>query len=354
METNAGWLFYKHYYKTIDFRTHVENHGLSSEEEKRVKKNNEDKLTRLNTQIVGTDYDSITDGLTVEGQHFELTTQYPGLVTGTGINHESKTTGEFKMGFSFDYTTGMPIISGSSVKGMLRSAFRHTEYIQDILTTNGAVIVDIPTLEAELFDGKINGKYISIYQRDIFFDAIVSQPSNYKNRVFATDSITPHEHPLKDPKPLLFLKVAPGAVFSFRYSLPERKEQVLTPAQRLGLYKQILMDLGIGAKTNVGYGQFTTTVAKKNIPNNTTGYNDEIPPLAAPFLLKDKSFSGTVTQITETHFQISFTADKYHCTVWKKLDKIKGDVTPEAAVSVKITNPYDITQKLACKVSLKN
>ena len=52
-----------------------------------------------------------------------LKTTYPGLVTGIGTKHESKSKGELMLGFEFDYATGMPIIRGHSLKGVLRSAF---------------------------------------------------------------------------------------------------------------------------------------------------------------------------------------------------------------------------------------
>ena len=57
-----------------------------------------------------------------EEHSFELTTTYPGLVLGTGYSHETGTEGEFKLGFYFDWTTGLPVIPGSSVKGILRAA----------------------------------------------------------------------------------------------------------------------------------------------------------------------------------------------------------------------------------------
>ena len=50
--------------------------------------------------------------------------QYPGLVTGIGLQHEINDIAEaMQLGLHFDYTSGMPVIYGSSVKGVLRSYF---------------------------------------------------------------------------------------------------------------------------------------------------------------------------------------------------------------------------------------
>ena len=45
---------------------------------------------------------------------------------GVGYQHETGAMGEAKIGFYFDYTTGLPCLSGSSVKGIIRSAFLDT------------------------------------------------------------------------------------------------------------------------------------------------------------------------------------------------------------------------------------
>jgi CRISPR-associated protein Cmr6 len=53
------------------------------------------------------------------------------------------------------------------------------------------------------------------------------------------------------------VKVLPEVQFEFAFQL--KNSQVLpalTAANKLDLFQQILLDLGVGAKTNVGYGQF--------------------------------------------------------------------------------------------------
>jgi len=56
----------------------------------------------------------------------ELVTTYPGLLIGSGYDHEAGLFGVLKLGFFFDHATGLPIIPGSSVKGVLRSVFSNS------------------------------------------------------------------------------------------------------------------------------------------------------------------------------------------------------------------------------------
>lgn len=199
---------------------------------------------------------------------FELEIIYPGLVTGIGINHEATIEGEFKLGVHFDWTYGMPVVYGSSVKGVLRAWFKEF-YKGDR---------DLYDYEMEIFEGQVrdneaeNKKYgpswkekvkdtknrlyspKSIYDRDIFFDAVITAPDK-KGRILCSDSITPHgDNPLKNPTPITFVKVAPGCKLEFRFKLVgDIEERKL----KFDLFKEILTTIGVGAKTNVGYGQLS-------------------------------------------------------------------------------------------------
>ncbi len=222
---------------------------------------------------------------------FDLKTQYPGLVTGVGMPHELPGRNDFcVLGFYFDYTTGWPVIPGATVKGVLRSVFpqwdKHfeepdekkeakTDYIWKLLKEIGVKKLEenwkkdwVNTIEKEIFDGIIGDKNLSIYNRDLFFDAYVSggtTKSPGKGRVFGIDNITPHkkenlsyeESLLKEPIPLTFLKILPGVVFTFQFRLSDHTQKggLLKNQQKLDLFQKILLDVGIGAKTNVGYGQ---------------------------------------------------------------------------------------------------
>lgn len=200
-----------------------------------------------------------------------LKIQYPGLVTGIGINHEIGVEGEYKLGMHFDWTYGMPIIYGSSVKGVLRSWFKEFykggcdpyDYEMEIFEGSLRDIEAEKKQYGQEWEQKVknvkNRIYspMSIYHRDIFFDAIITNPDN-KRRILCSDSITPHnENPLKNPKPLTFMKVAPGCELEFRFKLHDTEINgvKLSKEDKLELFEKILTSVGIGAKTNVGYGQ---------------------------------------------------------------------------------------------------
>jgi CRISPR-associated protein Cmr6 len=248
----------------------------------------------------------------------QLKTTYPGLLLGSGYAHGiGKKQGEHKIGFYFDHTTGLPTIPGSSVKGTLRSVFplryaekaenlekkgkkekadaykeeakNRTDYLiylianelklkpSDLVTPNW-----ISQLEREIFDGiyefdkRNKPQLIPSRFRDVFYDAIPVSPTN--KAILGDDFITPHKNTsgdgvpdaLKNPNPIQFLKVLPGVTFSFQFQLfdnyilldqktreLEERDRLLNGEERRTLFKNILEHIGIGAKTNVGYGQFT-------------------------------------------------------------------------------------------------
>lgn len=216
---------------------------------------------------------------------FTLQIQYPGLVTGIGINHEAKIEGEFKLGVHFDWTYGMPVVYGSSVKGVLRSWF------MDVYETSDKKYyecgIDAGDLMMNIFEGaydrdidaekkrygkdwedkvtdpekRIYKSHKSTYDRDIFFDAVLTG-ADKKGRILCSDSITPHggenhDNPLKNPTPLTFMKIAPGCTLEFRFKLVDSviDGKKFPAAQKKTLFEEILKTVGIGAKTNVGYGQ---------------------------------------------------------------------------------------------------
>lgn len=246
---NISSLFYKDYFRNINFNYLLEREG-KGKKEWLVEKNNQILKSRLfvipQIKPDGTNY--ITAKI-----------QYPGLVTGIGINHEAGIEGEFKLGVHFDYTYGMPVIYGSSVKGVLRSAFKYKRRYVESLLSEENINVDVKELEDAIFEGKIDNKSLSVYDRDVFFDAVITI-ANSKSKILDSDSITPHgDNPLKNPIPLTFMKIASGVTMEFRFDLKASKLGGIevTATQKIKLFKTILEDLGLGAKTNVGYGQFS-------------------------------------------------------------------------------------------------
>ena len=103
---------------------------------------------------------------------------------------------------------------------------------------------------------------------DNFFDAVIDIKKTGNNNIMGSDFITPHKHesrreldPFVNPNPIQFIKVLPGIFFEFRFNL---SNSVIYPKWtselKLKLFKTILLTLGIGAKTNVGYGQFAPQI----------------------------------------------------------------------------------------------
>ena len=199
---------------------------------------------------------------------FVLTVLYPGLITGVGINHEAKVKGEFKLGIHLDYTTGLPVIYGSSVKGVLRDAFEsdvEISVLKDLVPESLHKNLDdikikltkanksLKNLMTEIFGEDKDKDERSVYKRDVFFDAIVCGMQDGQKSMLAADAITPHTAgPLKEPNPIGFVRIASGTNIRFRFRLVD---STLTIKEKLTLFKAILIAFGIGAKTNVGYGQ---------------------------------------------------------------------------------------------------
>ena len=166
---------------------------------------------------------------------FTLTTTYPGLLVGSGYSHPKlkENNEDFQLGFFFDHTTGLPLISGSSVKGLLRSVIKQKEFMQDMYQK---------TVSLDIFEDN----------KTVFYDTFILATKNTNSKIFGTDYITSHysneeNGMFKEPNPVKFLKVLPEVTFKFQFKAP--KEYV-------ELFKAIILDFGLGAKTNVGYGKF--------------------------------------------------------------------------------------------------
>lgn len=170
-------------------------------------------------------------------QTFTLETIYPGLLIGSGYNHPKlkDTNNDFQLGFFFDHTTGLPIISGSSIKGMLRSVCEKKRFMEDVYKQ---------VIPLNIFEDN----------ETVFYDAyITSTHDENKGRIFGSDYITSHysneeNGMFKEPNPIKFLKVLSGVTFKFQFGFIND--------EYLDIFKQIILDFGLGAKTNVGYGKF--------------------------------------------------------------------------------------------------
>ena len=292
METpNAGLLFNKIIFKRLSINDRY------SEDTKLIHQ----KLFRLNLSEQKTELLKIKESIGNELFsrkliEFPLDTTWPGLMVGLGYGHSTgikghdedkdASKGEFKAGFYFDFTTGLPVLPGSTIKGILRSFFpcryktdeskRHkvSERLIDIVNKLGIKPTNInisswdensiKNLEEIIFDGKKEGKKISLLKQDIFFEAIPIKAAENnvlrgniaekKSGVFlGEDTITPHKHPLKDPLPLRFLKILPGVTIQFQFLF---NDEGIKTGDKEKLFKELLIRFGIGAKSSSGFGKF--------------------------------------------------------------------------------------------------
>lgn len=224
------------------------------------------KVAEVNHFIKDSKYEATKEIIPFCEQSFLMKTVYPGLLLGIGAMHSAKTGNEeTKLGFSIDYVTGLPIIPGSTIKGLLRSVFiNHPDYVVSCLATTQIESETIlKKIELEIFGDRHpfdSSKEIEQNENelgiDIFFDALPVYPDK-NGHIYGFDYITPHKAEdgmdgLKNPVPLKMLKVMPEVTFLFRFQLRESK--ILSVNQKLKLFQQIFLDLGVGAKTNVGYG----------------------------------------------------------------------------------------------------
>lgn len=265
---NLGWLYYRDYYNGLK-KCHLQEETPPPDNTKGgfFDKKNQDLIeSGYRNSEVRKDFPEDTEvwpGYVYKS--FLLETVYPGLATGTGVIHETGLKGELKLGFQFDYTTGLPYLPGSSVKGLLRSMFPNSssekdpeklrlyqterkDYLQTILShvlssyTTSEINTKLTRLEESIF-----------CHGDIFLDAFIERIG--KDGLLGFDYITPHKNAFKNPVPVQFIKVMPGVTFRFGFIVRAEPELKLSIINKMSLFQTILSDIGIGAKTNVGYGQ---------------------------------------------------------------------------------------------------
>jgi len=229
MSANIGWLFFKDYFKDINYNN-LKDKTNEIIIQKKVKN-----LIEQSPLITEQKDEDLLGNV-----HFKASTTYPGLLLGSGNAHELPSIeGQAILGFHFDYASGLPTIQGSSIKGVLRSAFKHWEYIAEY--TNLTTQEQVKNLEKEVFD---NG--------DVFYDATIIK-TDALGKILGEDFLTPHgDNPLKNPIPLRFIKVLPDVTFRFDFDFIDG---IISKQSKSKLFQNILEDLGLGAKTNVGYGK---------------------------------------------------------------------------------------------------
>jgi len=284
-QTNAGWLYEKAYFFGLDWS----GGDRSSTNEQALKTRNKS-LQRIQFSPPPAPFGK---------QALSLQTTYPGLLTGSGYPHEMGFEGELKLGFSFEYATGLPYLPGSSVKGTLRSLFQEsenkptatallTELICKVTGESGpphapqseSGIPLLTQLREEMFTNQLVQSEGSEFvyearpssQRDIFYDAFVQ--AGTQTKVIGTDYITPHLNrkapaydSLTEPIPIPFLIIMPEVSIRFDFDLKDSQVwPALTASKKVELFQEILVLMGIGAKTRVGYGKLVNPQAKPEVP----------------------------------------------------------------------------------------
>lgn len=292
--SNLGLLYYKEYYRDIISKGE-ENYNNTNDSELL-------KISEINDRILNYEVSENSNlKISKAETRFKMKTLYPGLLLGSGYCHdykdedsvENNNKGEendnkatpFKVGFYFDYTTGLPLIPGSSIKGFLRSFFPNkykrkldqklvkekVSFLNDVIkesiySSEGYEEKYIDELEEAIFDGIVGGKRVPLYDRDIFFDAYPT--SNSEKNFFSDDYITPHSgkgnnsiycKELEDPIPIKFLKIKSEVEFEFQFSLKNTKLSdgtLIRANDKKKIFINLISYFGLGAKTNIGYGRF--------------------------------------------------------------------------------------------------
>lgn len=192
------------------------------------------------------------------------------LTFGTGYEHP------FEIGFMFDWTTGLPVIQGSSLKGAARNAAEEVCYRgtndEKMLLFSTDDTASVKRIIDEVFgiEDKTGRKkpeagdivffpaYPCLDDRQKFLDLDVMTP-HYQPYYSNPDK--PEQYPPADwysPVPLNFLTVPAGVKYCFRLAckknLKDTEDQAILAAKRILTYA--LTEYGVGAKTNVFYGYF--------------------------------------------------------------------------------------------------
>lgn len=261
---NQHYLFYVRYYEELyeksPVRYYKELSGINYAE-------------LINNSIINTSYQkdskmpfSMNDIEDLVGWTtfcFPMKVCYPGLLAGLGYQHEAGEYSpdkeqEIKLGCSLDYVSGLPYIPGSTLKGILRSAFR--KYDTDI-----GLLLDVNTEVIHALENAIFEE-----GQDIFLD-VFPVAGDKEGRILGLEYITSHEAPhteasdlnydgLTKINPLRLLKIRPEVTILVRLLLQDTCVTVgencyeLTSEIKKELFMIILERYGVGAKTNTGYG----------------------------------------------------------------------------------------------------
>lgn len=231
---NLSYLFHKEYFREL-----TEEHFAKCN------------AALYSAEFTRKDYNEVTRS-SLGNASFALKVLYPGLLLGHETIHGNLKSSEecIKAGLILDYVTGMPYIPAASIKGVVRKAFETPMLICDLLKRDD---VDISLLKKELL-GEL-GDETPRAERDVFFDAVMIRGSKI-GKILAPEYRASEKSPLHNHILQKFLKIRPKVTFLFRFDL---KDGMIKAEEKILLIKSLLMIMGIGARTSVGYGMFHPT-----------------------------------------------------------------------------------------------
>lgn len=392
---NMGLLFYKRLYRQSEViqnlvyatQNNAESLVLDIKDEK---KSPFSEFYNALYEIDINQYTQITNPAAKE--KFKLSTTYPGLLIGSGYTHDSNAIGDSKIGFYFDHTTGQPVIPGSSVKGVIRNIFELDRDKNDNKLTENESLEAIRFFLSEIneSDDNLTAEVLSELKNemfgfqdgkgsDTFFDSVISIDKSSSKTILGSDFITPHKHesrreldPFVNPIPIQFIKVLPNIVFEFRFRLSDSKKYTKWNSElKCRLLKSIILTLGIGAKTNVGYGQFSepssidytggqktkSTKGMESNPSPGPSILDKCTQpneLVATKVKAGAKYEGIIIDSKNDNFLIQFEVGEEKVIFKKKKNKIKTNTgIPELNSKVNILIQDNFTNSpLTCQVTL--
>lgn len=270
---NMNYIFNVEYFKNLNFKD-IGSESNATELDKRNRDITTFRFPQADTPLA--------ECAELEGYHsFSLFTLYPGLLVGTGNPHAVAVAGALKNGFTFDYVTGLPYITGSTLKGMIRAYFpgdtkdkeKDAEYTGLIKGILGKENIDILAFKENMF-----------VNNDIFLGGFPKL--RQAEAILEMEFITSHKEKFKDPNPVSMIKVKPGVEYVFSFVMSDYVDEksgevIVSAAEKLTLCEELLLLMGIGAKTNVGFGKFSRTKPKQNrlvarAERNQNNYNNQI------------------------------------------------------------------------------
>lgn len=257
-----------------------------------------------------------------------------------GLGNESP----LETGLTIHHTYGMPVIPGSAVKGLCRAACRAAGFFEDKKD------------EMQALFGAQSAAGCFVFH-DAWYD-----PSTVDGKPFHRDVVTVH-HPMyyrtkgqgegperrgawptdfDDPNPVPFLVVRPGARFLFAVECPNPDwKKFVQKALKYGLEK-----MGVGAKTNAGYGRFrdfTQPPPPEPVAAEQTWKGVAVTRKASPLSFTIETPHGTAIKIEGRRAdEINVALDKEFRERLKKKPDFKADVVAEvkgSQVTIKSIQP---------------